>query len=94
MDAKDCNGFTAVHLAAANGQLEVLRALKEFGFDMDAKDCDDSTAVHVAAEPSRPIPAQPAQPATTGWVGGVPRRVKQFRSPEGAEEQRGQMKGR
>jgi ankyrin repeat protein len=75
-DAKTPDGDTALHLAAFDGKLEIVRALVEGGADMSVKDAAGKTALQVVSEqkprPPRPtagalvdgeMPAQPAEVA-------------------------------
>ena len=49
LNAKENDGWTALHLAACNGKLDCVKALIEAGADLNAKDNDGWTALHLAA---------------------------------------------
>jgi ankyrin repeat protein len=50
VNERDADGVTALHLAAVNGNVEVLRVLVvELGADKDAKDANGGTPLHLAA---------------------------------------------
>jgi ankyrin repeat protein len=71
--AKTPDGDSALHLAAWEGKLEIVRALVEGGADMNLKDAAGKTALQVVSEqkPRPPPPTagalvdaeRPAQPA-------------------------------
>ena len=48
VDAKDGNGHTPLLIAAANGQIEVMKLLLEKGAAVDAKDSNGSTPLTLA----------------------------------------------
>ena len=49
LNAKENDGWTALHLAARNGKLDCVKALIEAGADLNAQKNDGSTALHLAA---------------------------------------------
>ena len=46
----DYNGWTVLHLAASNGQVETFNYLLEHGADLYLKDQEGQTALHIAAQ--------------------------------------------
>lgn len=53
IDAKDCDGKTALSWAARNGKLEVVQHLIKQGADKEAEDNDGRTAIMHAANAGR-----------------------------------------
>ncbi len=49
MNAKDTTNLTALHFAASEGRLEIVKLLLEQGADVNAKDIMNLTALHCAA---------------------------------------------
>lgn len=49
INAKDNDGITQLHIAAANGYVSVVKYLVEHGADVDSRDCDYWTPLHGAA---------------------------------------------
>jgi ankyrin repeat protein len=49
INAKNAMDRTIAHIAAMDGQLEVLKRLFEYGLELSVKDENRSTPVHLAA---------------------------------------------
>jgi ankyrin repeat protein len=49
VDAKDTDGWTPLHSAAANGHLDVVEFLVERQAEVNAKNKDRATPLHLAA---------------------------------------------
>ena len=49
VNAKDVNGYTALHLAAYQGHTDAVRALVLAGADVSAKNVGEATALYYAA---------------------------------------------
>lgn len=47
---RDENGLTPIHLAAKNGHVDLIKALKDAGADVSAQTEDGWTPMHLAAE--------------------------------------------
>lgn len=47
INSKDEDGFTALHLAADRGHLEIVKLLIDAGADLDIKTDDEETALHL-----------------------------------------------